>query len=149
MLKGSLLHPQILTTLGTSGHGSKILIADGNFPFRSKTNPAADKVYLNLSPGVVGAVEVLSALCEAVPVESALAMSPPTAGDFAVERPDIWDDFSRVIQRSNPQVSLNQIGRFNFYDACASNDVTLVIATAEQRIFANLLLTIGVVRTAN
>ncbi len=31
MLKTQLLHPEILATLGGAGHGSKVLIADGNF----------------------------------------------------------------------------------------------------------------------
>ena len=37
------------------------------------------------------------------------------------------------------------MGRFEFYDAARDSDVALVIATGEQRVYANLLLTIGVV----
>jgi L-fucose mutarotase len=33
MLKTKLLHPEILQALGSSGHGSQILIADGNYPY--------------------------------------------------------------------------------------------------------------------
>lgn len=32
MLKTRLLHPQILEALAEAGHGSRILIADSNFP---------------------------------------------------------------------------------------------------------------------
>src|SRR5688572_16284327 len=32
MLKGTLIHPEILRALGRCGHGSKVLITDGNFP---------------------------------------------------------------------------------------------------------------------
>jgi L-fucose mutarotase len=35
--------------------------------------------------------------------------------------------------------------RFAFYDVARSPNVALVIATGEQRIYANILLTIGVV----
>jgi L-fucose mutarotase len=35
--------------------------------------------------------------------------------------------------------------RFNFYDVACESDVALVIATGEQRIYGNILLTIGVV----
>ena len=42
MLKSKLIHPQILGTLGTAGHGSGILIADGNYPFSTRANPAAE-----------------------------------------------------------------------------------------------------------
>ncbi|MEC9148489.1 MAG: RbsD/FucU domain-containing protein [Planctomycetota bacterium] len=41
---------------------------------------------------------------------------------------------------------MDRLERFKFYDESASSDVVLTVATADQRIFANLLLTIGVVR---
>lgn len=145
MLKGKLLHPEILSVLGRCGHGARILIADGNFPFESKTNPAAARVFLNLAPGLVGCTDVLSALCSVITVESALVMSPPACGDYAVSRPGIWDRFQEILTDASNGCSLTSVGRFTFYDCCRSDDVTLVIATGEQRIFANLLLTIGVV----
>jgi L-fucose mutarotase len=37
------------------------------------------------------------------------------------------------------------MGRFEFYDAARGPNVALVIATGEQRIYANILLTLGVV----
>lgn len=37
------------------------------------------------------------------------------------------------------------MGRYEFYDACmAEHALVLAISTGEQRVFANLLLTIGV-----
>ena len=39
MLKTKLTHPGILATLGCTGHGSMVLIADGNYPFSTHTNP--------------------------------------------------------------------------------------------------------------
>ena len=33
MLKTKLLHPEILAVLGSNGHGSRVLVADGNYPF--------------------------------------------------------------------------------------------------------------------
>ncbi|HOS03406.1 MAG TPA: RbsD/FucU domain-containing protein, partial [Candidatus Hydrogenedentes bacterium] len=32
MLKQRLIHPEILDALAAAGHGSKILITDGNYP---------------------------------------------------------------------------------------------------------------------
>jgi hypothetical protein len=61
MLKGQLLHPQILSALGASGHGSGILIADGNYPFNTRANPDAERVYLNLAPGLLTVTERLMA----------------------------------------------------------------------------------------
>ena len=145
MLNGKLIHPEILEVLGRAGHGSKILIADGNFPFITKSNPNARKVFLNLSPGVVGCVDVLTAICSAIAIESACVMAPPVDGDFAIGKPDVWSDFEAVMCSAGNPISLGRVGRFNFYEDCKSSDVALVIATGEQRIFANILLTIGVV----
>ena len=40
---------------------------------------------------------------------------------------------------------MTALERFAFYDACRDSDTALVIASGEQRIYANILLTIGVV----
>ena len=137
MLKTQLLHPQILNTLGRSGHGSGILIADGNFPFVSLSNPAAERVYLNLSPGLVTVTQVLEALLTAIPVEAAHIM---LTGDGS--EPDIMSDFRQLM----PDVEFEGHERFAFYDKAQEPSVSLVIATGEQRLYANILLTIGVVK---
>jgi len=62
MLKGKLIHPQILEALGRAGHGSQVLIADGNYPASTKLGPKATLVNLNLSPGLVNCTQVLEAL---------------------------------------------------------------------------------------
>lgn len=137
MLKGTLIHPQILGALGGAGHGSRVLIADGNYPFGTGGHPAAARVYLNLAPGLVQATDVLSALVTAVPFEAARVMMPSEGPE-----PAIFSEFRRIL---GPQVPLQPTERFAFYDAARDRDVALVIATGEQRIYANLLLTIGVV----
>ena len=43
-------------------------------------------------------------------------------------------------------VKLRSLERFKFYEEASSPDVCLTIATGEDRIYANLLLTIGVIR---
>jgi L-fucose mutarotase len=45
-------------------------------------------------------------------------------------------------------LQLKKLERFEFYDAARDPDTALVIATGEQRVYANLLLTIGVVPPA-
>jgi L-fucose mutarotase len=45
-----------------------------------------------------------------------------------------------------PDVPLEPLKRFAFYDTACGPDLALAISTGEQRIYANLLLTIGVVR---
>jgi L-fucose mutarotase len=136
MLKSQLLHPTILRALGESGHGSAVLIADGNYPFNTGANPAATRAYLNLMPGVLGAPEVLQALVTAIPVEAAHVMIPDDGSE-----PPIFAEFRQHL----PGLSLETHERFAFYDMARQPDVSLVIATGEQRIYANLLLVIGVV----
>lgn len=136
MLKSQLLHPQILEALGGSGHGGKILIADGNYPFSTRAHPGAARVYLNFAPGKLNAVEVLEGIISAVPIEAADVMIPDSGPE-----PAIFAEFRRLL----PGIELRANGRFAFYDLAKDPDTCLVIATGEQRIYANILLTIGVV----
>ncbi len=136
MLLTHLLHPQILGALGGAGHGSRILVADGNYPFGTGSPPTATRVYLNLVPGVVDAVTVTAALAATVPVEAAVTMRPDTG-----EEPAIVGDFRSVLPPGTPMSTLE---RSQFYGAARGVDVALVVATAEQRLYGNLLLTIGV-----
>lgn len=137
MLKYQLLHPEILEALGSAGHGAKVLIADGNFPVSTRGNPMARRAYLNLAPGLVTVTDVLSVLVGAIPIEGAEVMQPDTGAE-----PPIFTDFGQIL---GPDITIKRLGRFEFYDAARSPDTALVIATGEQRIFANILLMIGVV----
>lgn len=137
MLKYQLLHPDILESLGAAGHGSKILIADGNYPFGTRAQPSARRVYLNLAPGLVNAVDVLRVLVDAIPIESADVMLTADG-----EEAPIIAEFRALL--SEPLL-VHGHERFAFYDLCRDPDTALVIATGEQRIYANILLTIGVV----
>jgi L-fucose mutarotase len=136
MLTTRLLHPQILAALASAGHGSQVLIADGNYPFSTGSNPAAARVFLNLSPGVVDAPTVLAAVASAVPIEAAAVMVPPDGST-----PGIFPEFGAVL---GPGLRLDPLSRSDFYAAGRGRDVALVVATAERRVYANLLLTIGV-----
>jgi L-fucose mutarotase len=136
MLKTRLLHPGILAALGEAGHGAQVLIADGNYPLRTRTNEAAHRVYLNLAPGVVTVTDVLRALVDAVPIEAASVMTP----DDGEDEPGIFADFRTLLGG----IELERLARFPFYDAARGPDLALAIATGEQRLYANLLLTIGV-----
>ncbi len=137
MLKSKLLHPQIIHALACAGHGSKVLIADGNYPFSTGSNPEAEHVYLNLTRGFAPVDQVLEVLVNAIPIESAQVMMPADG----VEAP-IFNDFRRRLPAG---MELGYLERSSFYEAARSRDVALVIATGEQRIYANILLTIGVV----
>ena len=78
MLKGKLIHPDIMAALALCGHGDKVLIADGNYPLDSKTGQA-ETVYLGLTPGLPTVTDVLAAIQSTVNIEKAEVMDPPTA----------------------------------------------------------------------
>ncbi len=136
MLRGKLIHPEILNALGRAGHGTKVLIADGNYPFSTGANPRAARVFLNLCPGLLSVTDVLSVLAEAIPIEAASVMMPEGA------EPPIFNEFRELLPAGMP---LDPLDRFAFYAAARDDDLGLLIATGEERVYANILLTIGVV----
>lgn len=137
MLKTPLLHPQILGALGSAGHGSQVLIADGNYPFSTQSPPGADFVFLNLAPGKLTVTDVLEPILQVLPIESYAVMDTPSG----MEKPAIFNEFDTMLTG----VTQNRLDRFAFYEAASSPQTALVIATGEQRIYANILLTIGVI----
>jgi L-fucose mutarotase len=137
MLLTGLIHPTILQRLGTAGHGSKVLIADGNYPFATHTNRAAELVYLNLRPGMVSVTDILESVLTAIPVEAVHVMQTADGSE-----PPIYADFRRLI----PSLALQPVERFAFYELAWTGDVALVIASGDQRLYANILLTIRVIK---
>jgi L-fucose mutarotase len=136
VLNHALLHPQLLAALASSGHGGQILLADGNYPYTTIRHPQAEVVYLNLSPGLVGVDDVLRALLDTTPVEAATFMRSPDGAPVPAH-----DDYRALL---GPDVSISEAERFDFYDEVRQPSVATVVATADTRICANLLLTIGV-----
>lgn len=147
MLKGQLIHPQVLAALGRAGHNSKVLISDGNYPHWTKRGPNAEVVFLNLAPGLLKATEVLKAIASAVPIESATLMDTHKTGPYAMTTdPDIWTEYRAILDASGCTEPFRKLPPADFYKEAGTADVVLTIATGEQRIYANILLTIGVVR---
>ena len=136
MLNLSLTHPDLLRALGSAGHGSRVLIADGNYPHSTGSPQNASKVYLNVRPGLLTVTQVLEVLVTAINVEAATVMEPADGPD-----PEPF----RVYQDLLGGLELDRLPRMDFYNAARSGDVALVVATGDLRHYANLLLTIGTV----
>lgn len=137
MLRYTLIHPEILAALASAGHGSQVLVADGHYPFVTASGPNATHVFLNLTPGRLTVTEVLSAVVDAAPIEAAAVMQPPPE----LPTPEIFAEFEELLPKGTP---VEHLGRHGFYEAARTDDVALVIATGEQRTYANILLTLGV-----
>lgn len=144
MLKHTLLHPKINEVLGRAGHHARILIADGNYPASTKKGPHAELVCLNLSPGVVTVAQVLHAVLSAVPIDEINTMGIPPDDPYAKHgEPAAWREFSQIALAAGVKAKLTPIPKWDFYAAAASPDHVLTIQTADQGLWANVLLTVG------
>lgn len=144
MLKHTLTHPQISAVLARAGHHAKILIADGNYPASTKKGPNAEVVCLNLSPGVVTVAQALRAVLSAVPVDFINTMGiPPDDPYAAAGEPAAWAEFKEIARQAGVAAELTPISKWDFYQAVESPDHVLTIQTADQALWANVLLTMG------
>ncbi len=144
MLKTSLTHPDILRVLARAGHHSKILIADGNYPASTKRGPNAELISLNLAPGVVTVTQVLRALLSAVPVDHVATMGIPPDDPYAQQgEPPVWAEYRKVITEAGLPLKLEPVLKWDFYKQVESADHVLTIQTADQALWANVLLTMG------
>ena len=134
MNKTGCIHPEILHILSMCGHGDKILIGDGNYPIASKSGNA-HKIYLGLTQGIPSATEVLRTLCQEISVEKAEVMKPEDGPE-----PEIFSEFSVILEG----LSLEKMGRLEFYNACGGDHIRMAISTGEKRVYANILITVGV-----
>jgi L-fucose mutarotase len=136
MLKGPLLHPELLRALACAGHGNKVLIADANYPFATGRNHEAAVVYLNLCPGKLLSTEVLQALAADVPFEAAEVITPEGSPD-----PPVYAEFRSILGGKE----LTKRVRAGFYEHARALECCLVVATGDERPYGTILLTIGVV----
>jgi L-fucose mutarotase len=135
VLRFPLLHPPLLAALGAAGHGGRVLLADANYSHSTNVNPAATMIHLNLRPGLVTVDQVLEPVLAAVPVEAAAVMRPDDGSTPPV--------FARYAELLGPGLPLRPLGRMEFYSECRQPDIAVCVATGDDRLYANLLLTIG------
>ncbi len=108
----------------------------------------AELVCLQLMPGVPTVAQVLQALLDALPIDFVNTMGiDPTDPYASAGDPPVWNEYRQILALAGSQVQLEPIMKWDFYDAVASDDHVLTIQTADQALWANLLLTVGV-RTA-
>jgi L-fucose mutarotase len=144
MLKTTLLHPDILRLCARAGHHSKILIADGNYPAATKRGPTSELVCLQLVPGVPTVAQVLKAILSAVPVDKVNTMGIPADDPYAQRgEPPVWNEFRQVLAEAGLKTPLEPVLKWDFYKQVESPDHVLTIQTADEALWANVLLTMG------
>ncbi len=134
MLKLPVIHPVLLGALARAGHGSTVLIADGNYPHETGAARAAQRIYLNFSPGLLTVNHVLDGISKILPIERACVMRPADGADLP-----LFAEFRTILD-----LHLETLERFAFYDAARADDLAVLVATADERHYANILLTVGV-----
>jgi L-fucose mutarotase len=148
MLKHELIHPKINEVLGRAGHHARILIADGNYPASTKKGPNAELVCLNLSPGIVTVAQVLRAVLSAMPVDHVNTMGIPPEDPYARKgEPPVWKEYRQILRDCGLNLKLDPILKWDFYKHVESPDHVLTIQTADQALWANVLLAVGVRRS--
>jgi L-fucose mutarotase len=144
MLKGipKILSPQLLKVLCEMGHGDTLVIGDGNFPAESI---GEDSIVIRMDGHNVP--EVLDAILKLFPldtyVDKAVNLMEVVPGD-TVETP-IWEVYKDIVTKYDER-GVNTIGhieRFAFYEE--AKKAYAIIATSEKALYANIILTKGVV----
>ncbi|WP_289031382.1 RbsD/FucU family protein [uncultured Paraglaciecola sp.] len=139
MLKTPVIHPTIMEALGRSGHFSQVVIADGNLPVGAMNGPNSTTVHLNFRPGLLDALTVLEGILEVCPIQGAIVMKKPPEANA-----EIHQSYKVLLG----DVAWDEMERWAFYDKIREPATVLIIQTGEQRRFANLILTVGVVKMA-
>ena len=134
-----LLSPELLMILRAMGHGDEIAIVDANFPAKSTA-----KRLIRLDG--MDASQTLAALLSVLPLDS--FVKAPANGMQVVgkpkEIPPAIADFQNLVDRlAGFPVRIGRIERFAFYERAKS--CFAIIATGDRRLYANVILTKGVI----
>lgn len=139
MLKNvpSIISPELLKILMEMGHGDTIVIGDGNFP------AAANAKRLVRLDGH-GVPEILDAILKLMPLDT-YVKTPVSLMDNGDKenRPPIWDEYKKIIEKNEGEKNIELIERFAFYTR--AKNAYAIIATGETAIYANVILQKGVV----
>lgn len=136
-----LLSPELLMVLRSMGHGDEIAVVDGNFPADSMAQRLVRLDGLTAT-AVADAILSVMPLDDFVP-EAAWRME--VVGDPQAEQP-IFNEFrSTIARREGSAFHLAALERFAFYERAKA--AYAIVATGEARLYGNLILKKGVVRT--
>ncbi len=140
-----IISPELLAALSEMGHGDTIVLGDGNFPGASVAKAQGAKF---LRADGHGVPELLDAILQLIPldayVETPVMLMQTAESDKDLKIP-IWEDYKAIVARHGE--SEKRIGfyeRFEFYEQ--AKKAYCVVQTGEAAIYANVLLTKGVIK---
>ena len=121
----------------------KVLYLAGKNPTRQSLMNATLKMNW-VNPYTIKGIKIKTGKIDHFPI-SQMRLIRYGNGSWSVgDEPPIFGEFRSILNN----MELYILRRFDFYDAARGPDLALVIATGERRIYANILLTIGVVAPA-
>lgn len=133
-----LLTGDLLAILSDMGHGDEVVITDANFP-------AAAVAQRLIQLPMISATDTLDAVLSVFPLDD-FVDAPSAAMDAPGDRPAIYADFQTAMDGAEGRkIGLELIDRFAFYDRAKT--AYAVISTGERRLYANIILKKGVLRT--
>lgn len=134
-----LIGADLLHALRSMGHGDEIAIVDANYPAAS-AGPELVRMDGHSATDVLDAVLTLMPLDEFVE-DSAVLMQ--VVGD-PTKREPIMDSFAEIVAKHDPEVTLQSVERFAFYERVFG--AYAVVQTGERRLYGNIILKKGVLR---
>lgn len=134
------ISPELLKILCEMGHGDEIVLSDGNFP----SERINKKVVRCDSTGVT---DLLKSILVLFPLDTEYSdeqvfLMEVTPGDNY--KPEIWEDYKKVLDESEENYTIGNIERFKFYER--AKDAYAVVHTGETALYANIILKKGVVK---
>ena len=91
-----------------------------------------------------GDEQALRAVLSAIPIDVVNTMGIPAEDPYAkFGEPPVWNDYRQILKDSGMNVALEPIMKWDFYKAVESADHVLTIQTADQALWANVLLSVG------
>lgn len=137
-----IIGPDLLHALQSMGHGDEIAIVDANYP---GTSAGPELVRMD---GLT-ATDVLDAILELFPLDEFVpdcAVLMEVVGDPKAREP-IMDEFAEIVARHEPWVKMATLERFKFYERVFG--AYAIVQTGERRLYGNIILKKGVVRSAD
>lgn len=134
------LSPALLKILMEMGHFDEIVIGDANFPGASR---ARNLIRLD----GLGSAQILNDILQFFPLDD---IEETCATVMKVSRkgygtPPIWDEYKDLIEKwEGKKDCMAIIPRWDFYER--ANKAYAIIATSESALFANIILTKGIVK---
>jgi L-fucose mutarotase len=133
-----LLTGELLAILSDMGHGDEVVIVDANFP-------AAAVARRLVRLPLISATDTLEAVLSVFPLDDFVEL-PAAAMRTPDGRAPVYDAFEASMDAAEGRgIGMELIDRFAFYDR--AKEAYAVIATGERRLYANVILKKGVLRT--